>query len=323
VKNYKIVVVNDQSTDKTASIASKIIGSKRNVKLLHTPALPEGWVGKNHACHRGVMNEKSDYFCFIDADTRPSEHLMSASMIHCLKNNVDVFSVSPMHDMKSVSERLFLPGIFLAVSNSLNIRKMNSKKSKKGITNGQFIMFKRESYEAIGGHEGVKNIFAEDIALGQLAKEAGLNLNFVVTNKNIFSVRMYTGFRSIWEGFAKNMNDITHAKTPLRVFLHVLKSISQSLFPILLPALAYAGITEWGYNIETVLFFMAAYGSLLSFGVYFGMVFEFGLPLYYAFAFPLGLLVHSGLVVQSYWNDKTGRKSWKGRSYDHGSVIRS
>ena len=44
--------------------------------------------------------------------------------------------------------------------------------------NGQYLLFNRIVYEAIGGHEAVKDMLVEDYALAQLVKKHGYKLRF-------------------------------------------------------------------------------------------------------------------------------------------------
>src|SRR5713101_1845022 len=64
----EILVVNDQSTDRTASIVRSLKEKVSNLRLLETTGLPDGWVGKNHALWVGVQQAKSAWLLFTDAD---------------------------------------------------------------------------------------------------------------------------------------------------------------------------------------------------------------------------------------------------------------
>src|SRR5882762_4708130 len=63
-----ILVVNDQSTDATADVVRRLTQKIPNLRLLESGALPDGWVGKNHALWIGVQQAKSPWLLFTDAD---------------------------------------------------------------------------------------------------------------------------------------------------------------------------------------------------------------------------------------------------------------
>src|SRR5467141_1087678 len=50
----EILVVNDQSTDRTAEIVRGLMASIPNLRLLETQGVPAGWVGKNYAVALGA-----------------------------------------------------------------------------------------------------------------------------------------------------------------------------------------------------------------------------------------------------------------------------
>lgn len=64
----EIIVVNDQSTDKTAEIIRGMLPKIPHLRLLETKEVPPGWVGKNNAVFLGAKEAKSPWLLFTDAD---------------------------------------------------------------------------------------------------------------------------------------------------------------------------------------------------------------------------------------------------------------
>jgi len=64
----EVVVVNDQSTDRTAEIVRELMGRHAKVRMLEAGELPTGWVGKNHAVWRAAGEAMGEWLLFTDAD---------------------------------------------------------------------------------------------------------------------------------------------------------------------------------------------------------------------------------------------------------------
>lgn len=66
----EVLVLDDRSEDETAAMVQAIADRDARVRLLHGVDLPEGWMGKSHACHRLVQEAKGEWYMFVDADVR-------------------------------------------------------------------------------------------------------------------------------------------------------------------------------------------------------------------------------------------------------------
>ena len=75
---------------------------------------------------------------------------------------------------------------------------------RSAIANGQYLLFDRRAYDALGGHESVRYEAAEDLRLAQRLVRSGGRLVVRVANED-FGTRMYRGLREIVAGWSKNM----------------------------------------------------------------------------------------------------------------------
>ena len=51
--NLEIIVVNDGSTDETGTLVEEVAKGNSKLTLLEGTPLPDGWMGKAHACSQG------------------------------------------------------------------------------------------------------------------------------------------------------------------------------------------------------------------------------------------------------------------------------
>jgi len=203
-QNLEILVLDDESKDKTAEIVQSFEKINPKVKLIKGKLLPKGWLGKNWACHQLSEMAKGKYLLFVDADVTLSESVVSSSIAFLQKLNAKAFSVFPTQRIKSFGEALITPLMNWILLVFLPLRLVHSTRNKSFVAaNGQFIFFEAELYYKIGGHAHVKSEIVEDMALAKLVKE--INEKFVTAlGGNRVFCRMYSNFREGINGFSKN-----------------------------------------------------------------------------------------------------------------------
>ncbi len=188
----ELLVVDDNSTDQTNEIATKL-----GVKVLKLNTLSAGWTGKSNALQQGVLNTKSEIILFLDADTNPTPDLIG-KLIACLEKNGGLISVQPFHQMEKLYER------FAAIFNLIGA--IGARLGERnGLAFGPAMMMYRTDLEKVGGLEKVSNQLLEDRALGLLFIKNNLPVNTYLGGKDI-SFQMYpAGIKSLTQGFTKNM----------------------------------------------------------------------------------------------------------------------
>jgi len=261
----EIVLLDDRSTDRTAEIAREL-GFREEagcrLRLIHGTDLPEGWVGKNWACHQlsKVADPSSSHLLFTDADTVHGTGCVSAALAYARSVRADLLSLWPDQITGTWSEKLIIPLgylLFMSFQPFLFLRWLQVDPARAqrlgldrrrlaglGAANGQFLLFRREAYDSLGGHEALRDHLVEDIAFGRrVASRTGEGMRlFNADGINLLKCRMYTDFDGVWEGFSKNMRPVFE-ESPKSFLLFGIVIFGLFLLPFLiLPWIPSTGI---------------------------------------------------------------------------------
>jgi len=227
----EIILLDDRSTDRTAEIASELGFRKEEgsrLRLIRGAELPEGWVGKNWACHQlsQAADLESGHLLFTDADTIHSPQCVAAALAHAEAECADLLSIWPDQVTGTWSEKLVIPLgylLFMAFHPFPILNWLQAKPARvarwgfsrkrlasMGAANGQFLLFRRDSYRLLGGHEALRDHLVEDIAFGRrVAARTGDGMRLVNADGiDLLRCRMYAGFADLWEGFSKNLRPV-------------------------------------------------------------------------------------------------------------------
>ncbi len=207
--NYEIIVLDDFSDDATVSIVEMLTlpadDPQKKLTLLRGRELPEGWFGKNWACHQLAEASKGQYLLFTDADTSHNVNTLSSAMAALFSEDGQFLSVFPLQQAISFPERLIVPLVQVFIYGLLPTwlvpRNPNPAFSA---ANGQFMLFQGAAYDFIGGHQAVKGVVLEDVVLGRRVKQAGFR-QLLPDGRDSISCRMYRSAGEVWRGFSKNL----------------------------------------------------------------------------------------------------------------------
>lgn len=218
--DFEVLILDDASSDRTAQIAGALIAGTPRHRLLAGSALPEGWTGKNWACHQLSQAAAGDWLLFTDADTVHSPGALSAAISMAAATRADLFSAWPRLVTVSLGEKLVIPVLHIiavawfpiALLRFLQSRPRLASRVPPGLlrswgsANGQFLLFTRAAYERIGGHSAICNHIVEDVALGrEVARRFPDGMRLVNCDASrLIDCRMYRSFREVCDGFTKN-----------------------------------------------------------------------------------------------------------------------
>jgi len=313
LSDLRVIVIDDCSEDQTPEIVRELANSDARVQTLSAPALPPGWRGKPHACDIASRHAVGgDWLCFIDADTTAEPPLLRTALRVARERNLDLLSLQPFQELISPWERLILPTGFFLIAFTQDLRKTNDPALPEAAVNGQFMLARRHAYDAVGGHEGVRDQLAEDSALASNFKSAGFRVA-VIGTRGLLHTRMYSDLRSLWEGTARQAATLLTSSVAL--LLAALLALVLAWAAIAMPAWAMTAVMRAGGS-ETIIALVASLaGSLALFGTHIGAVRYFRIPFWYGLLFPIGYTLGAAILVWSVWQKARGRVAWKGRIY--------
>jgi chlorobactene glucosyltransferase len=312
--DLELVVVDDRSTDGTADQVRRLAAADGRLRLVPGSELPEGWYGKPWACHQGAAVATGALLVFTDADTRHEPELLGRAVAALGQAGADAVTVAPRQRCVSFWERVIMPQVWVLLGLRFHPDRVNHPRHARDvIANGQFLLFRREAYEAIGGHGGVRGEVAEDLALAQRLWRAGRPLHFAFAD-TLMETRMYTGLGHLIEGWSKNIYLGGRRSYPdeplLRALVPAMLSAAMLfwLLPPMVGALVLADLVPAVLLLPAGLATGAslAYWSLISVGM--------RIPPWYGLLYPAGALMTLWIMLRSTLRG-AGRVEWKGRTY--------
>ncbi len=302
----EILVVNDQSTDGTARVLAQLASKEPKLHVLDAGPLPSGWVGKNHAAWQGAQRANERWLLFTDADALHLPGSAARALADAATTGAAVVSYSPAQELHTWWERSLIPFIFCRLSELYSYAAVNDPQSPAAAANGQYLLVRRDAYDAIGGHAAVSSEVLEDVALARRAKAAGVGLYFA-PGVEIARVRMYSSFRAMWEGWTKNLFPLL--KTPGQTVTRELLSVIPWI-----PLLCFLALPlHVGFGVLGVLLLAgrhASYAAQLS-----RNRFPRSDVLYYL----AGVALYAAVLLSSDWHYARGKVAWKGREYPVGN----
>jgi len=309
-QQWELIIVNDDSTDRTREIAAEAAASHDGVVLLDAPPLDlsdrGGFTGKSNACWIGAQAARGRHLLFTDADTVHEANDLSRSLREADRHKAVLLSYSPRQTVTGFWQHAVMPLIFSELASVYPSKEVNDPVRSLAAANGQFILVERDAYFSVGGHRAVGKSILEDVALAQNIKRGPRIIRFRYASEAL-STQMYRTTSEMIEGWTKNLALLF----PKPITLALWRILDVLLF-FGLPAVAFGiyWLLPWQRSVILLLWVRTLWRfysrvARSNFPAFDVAISIFGVPLF------VYLLVRS--VIQHRIKKNV---SWKGRSYD-------
>ncbi|EXJ23196.1 4,4'-diaponeurosporenoate glycosyltransferase [Alkalibacterium sp. AK22] len=198
---HEVIVVDDDSTDQTASIAAaygaSVISGKDKTAAVK---------GKSQACWKGFRKSEGEWLLFLDADTRFTDRDSLKRILGCYSEmkGQGILSIQPYHIIQKVYETLSIVPNIMVMAGLNRFSLMGRHLPEKGAF-GPLMLTNREQYQHSGGHGAIINSHMDDIELAKLYQQHSWPVA-VYGGAGVFSFRMYPGgLRQLIDGWTKSL----------------------------------------------------------------------------------------------------------------------
>jgi chlorobactene glucosyltransferase len=300
----EVIVVDDRSTDRTGAILASI----DDPRLVVVPGddTPEGWLGKPWALQQAAQRARGEVLLFVDADVIYAPGGVSAAVAFLEDSGAAMLSLFPHFELRGFWEIAAMPQLPLTGFTYLPTFAGERRQSARlAIGGGPGNLVRRADYEAIGGHEPLRDAVVDDVALARRMRRSGRR-TLLVRADDFVSLRMYHGAREIIDGFTKNTFGVfgrsyvaALGSTVLMLVFHILPYVRACFGdPLAMAAVVVISLTR------AVLFRALRY------------------PLWAALLLhPFMIAIWAWIFVRSIWRTGIRRElHWRGRKYDASST---
>ena len=214
---FRVVLALDRCTDDTAALARAAIGDDDRFEIIGIEACPDDWVGKVHAAHAGFTRSRgaadAEFLLFADADTLFSPGCIASALALMRQRKIDLLSLLSTLTYETWFERVAQTAAALELMRRFPLMLANGvdRDRFRAFANGQFLLFRRDAYTAIGGHDAVKDSLFEDVALARRIAVARRKAGVFLAD-GLFHCRMYADWPQFRRGWKRIYSQAADSK---------------------------------------------------------------------------------------------------------------
>ncbi len=299
-RGLHIILVDDQSTDKTTKLALQT--QIPNLKIIQGKPLPDGWSGKLWALEQGRSQVQTSKLLLLDADIKLQPGILAALLHKMHKDDRQLVSLMVSLRMQGFWERLLMPAFVYFFKLLYPFRLANSPRIPwLAAAAGGCILLETSILNEIKAFASLREALIDDCTLARKVKNQGYRTWLGLTH-SAHSLREYQNLSEIWNMVART----AFTQLNYSIFLLALASLVMAL-AYWLPVMGlFFTDTRW-------LAMLALFAMMLA---YVPVLRYYHCSWFWVFALPLIGTLYLAMTWSSalrYWRGQ--RSAWKERIY--------
>ncbi len=261
----RITLIDDQSSDGTASIAREL--ELPSLHILAGTSPPPGWSGKLWALEQGLQQVESTYVLLLDADIELAPGILRTLKTRLLRHDLTLVSVMAELPLRTLWDRLLLPPFIFFFKLIYPFAVSNSTAKLVAAAAGGCILLDTAALRGVGGFAGLHDAIIDDCTLARRIKARG-GRTWIGLSHAVRAVRPYDGLQGIWNMVARTAFTQLRYSIPLLLLCTVLLLLGfvqpmvgllsgngfaavasvvalQALFATYLPTVRYYRLPDW------------------------------------------------------------------------------
>lgn len=302
--NLQVIVVDDRSTDGTDAVVDALAAEDSRVVAAHVTELPEGWLGKLNAVHRGIGMATGEWLLVADADTHLGPDALRKAITYANRAGRDFLSVVPQIETAGFWGDCVWNVTLAFFHAAMRPWKIPDPTSPVVGASGAFLLMRRAAFDRGPGMPWLRLEVADDFGMCLLIKEHGGSAELLCGAGEV-RLTWYASYAEMARRMQKNLFAITGRFSLGRTVLQGMALAALGLWPLLAllrPTPAVLGVTALGMGLFVANAWIAATWA--------------GRPRWPSLAAPLGSLLSAFMIVRAGWlGHRIGGIEWRGQIY--------
>jgi hopene-associated glycosyltransferase HpnB len=306
--SIRVVVVDDESTDGTATVAERTAAAAKaldRLTIISGAPTPTGWTGKMWAVSQGLakaaqVDPSARYMLLTDGDITHGARNVAHLVARAEAGALDLTSLMVRLRCEGFAERFLIPAFVFFFEMLYPFAWVNDTSKKTAGAAGGCMLVRRTALDKIGGIAAIKGALIDDCALAIAMKRNG-PIWLGLTN-DAHSLRVYGDIGEVWSMIARTAYTQLNY-SPLLLAGTVLGLVVTFLAPPLL--------FLFGSGMASMLGLIA---WIIQIGCYIPILRFYGLKLWWAPLLPVVATIYLAATLDSALRHMRGKGgAWKGR----------